>query len=1403
MRRILPFLFLLHLVLVQPGFTQANEYVYVPESLQPWIEWVKQKNRDLTCPSMEKSRICVWPGKLSLSVDEDRAGFELTVKVERANSYVQLPGSQQVWPINVTSNGKDVTVLNRQGSPFALLGQGEHTLKGSFSWQKMPQAISVPPSVAVIELTVLGELVPLPRATRSGQLSLQEKREPQITEQDGLRIVVFRKLLDEAPFIVQTRINLTVTGSQRNLSLGRIIPVESTLIGVESGLSYELQEDYALVLHLESGRHSVELISAYDTPPETLQVSTGSSEEWPDQEVWVWQGNNQVRNVTLEGAPQIDPNRTELPVEWRSLPAYLMTPEETLQFRVAHRGQQSPPSNRIDLERKFWLDLNGDGYTIQDRFSGQMNQGWRINAGPDLAPGRIEVQNTAQVITTDPESGLSGIELREQSLQVSANSRLENRLNRIPAVGWDTDINKLSMDLALPPGWRLIGASGADKVSNSWIASWTLMHMFVILLIALATGKLLGIGWGVVALLGLSLAHGEIGAPAMLWIHLLAAASLKKVLPDETTGKQLATYYFYFVAFFLGVLLFFFGVSQLMYGLFPHLDRGSPTAIVAGVSHASVYHSARLDSSMSVIFSYLEGSFGALLMVTSFIAAVVCLFMRRWKLAGALLAIAILAFFLRSLTVAFFSTEDFSSPHVDRAAPYQQSFSGLRTEQYRENVTQKSFTRLQQDATVQTGPGLPAWSWRTWRLSWTGPVERNEEVMLYTTGPWTNLLLSLLRILLLIALFGAFMGKNFLRLSVGKSGTVAALLVMFSLMSFSSSAHAEGFPDQTLLTELEERLYGDMCKENCLTTETLHISLDSSQLRSLATVIAHGDSAWPVPGSASQVYPFEVKINGQLSDAIRRDGKGFLWVRIPDGKHSVEVLSRIPNQNVITLNFAQNPGNVTVEAPQWDISGLSETGHISGSLQLSRVSDRGALAETASEPENENKAIPEWFKVRRELTIGLPWTLTTSVTRMGSADRPTSTQVPLWAGEKISSGIITVENNRAVLNFVSNQKLRTWESTLEPNPELSLIAQSGLNQSEEWLVYCSPIFSCVTSGLNPAQFIVSGQHKYHWLPYPGEEVTLSITKPEPVPGESLTIQKAETEYRPGERILEATLTLEINATQSSNLELALPENSNLRSVIIDNQEVPLAFKEGKLALPISPKEQTVKVSWEQPDQRKTLFKAPRVMLDSQLVNVSVNVRMPQERWILFTSGPSWGPVVLFWGKLLIVLLLSLALSQFRDIPIKRHEWVLLGLGLTTLPPLLMTIPVLWFFLLKYRKESFSESSRFFNLSQVFIILFSLATAGIYYLIVQGGLILHPDMQIYGNNSTRTLLRWYSDMSQGEIPQPIIFSLPLWVWRCVAFAWSLWLAFMIIRWVRWGWGCFSVGGLWHKSTPETK
>ena len=70
------------------------------------------------------------------------------------------------------------------------------------------------------------------------------------------------------------------------------------------------------------------------------------------------------------------------------------------------------------------------------------------------------------------------------------------------------------------------------------------------------------------------------------------------------------------------------------------------------------------------------------------------------------------------------------------------------------------------------------------------------------------------------------------------------------------------------------------------------------------------------------------------------------------------------------------------------------------------------------------------------------------------------------------------------------------------------------------------------------------------------------------------------------------------------------------------------------------------------------------------------------------------------------------------------------------------------------------------------------------------------MQVSGNGSSDTLLRWYADRVSGDTPAAGVLSLPLWLYRVAMLLWALWLAASLVRGVGPGWRAFNEGGLWR-------
>jgi len=107
----------------------------------------------------------------------------------------------------------------------------------------------------------------------------------------------------------------------------------------------------------------------------------------------------------------------------------------------------------------------------------------------------------------------------------------------------------------------------------------------------------------------------------------------------------------------------------------------------------------------------------------------------------------------------------------------------------------------------------------------------------------------------------------------------------------------------------------------------------------------------------------------------------------------------------------------------------------------------------------------------------------------------------------------------------------------------------------------------------------------------------------------------------------------------------------------------------------------------------------------------------------------------------------------------------------------------------------------FNLMQVVLVVMTGFAFLVLFEAVRRGLLGHPDMQIAGNGSTLAMLRWTADRVPGALPRPLVFSVPLLVYRLAMLAWALWLATALLGWVRQGWQALNTGGLWRPRPPK--
>lgn len=100
-------------------------------------------------------------------------------------------------------------------------------------------------------------------------------------------------------------------------------------------------------------------------------------------------------------------------------------------------------------------------------------------------------------------------------------------------------------------------------------------------------------------------------------------------------------------------IIFLAGISMLAISL--SLDA---TAQGTGGHTTTKYNDAKVANAVNAIMTYLEGSFGALIMAASGIGAIMSAAFGQYKAALSLMVVAVGAFILRSIMSTFFNDEN-------------------------------------------------------------------------------------------------------------------------------------------------------------------------------------------------------------------------------------------------------------------------------------------------------------------------------------------------------------------------------------------------------------------------------------------------------------------------------------------------------------------------------------------------------------------------------------------------------------------------------------------------------------------------------------------------------------------------------------------------------------------------
>lgn len=1323
----------------------------VPEPLRAWASWVLRGHESERCPFLsgqpgsEATTRCAWPSQLELDLGDKAGRFTQRWQVF-ATTRVPLPGGQDRWPLDVHVDGRPAPVIVVGQQPTVELEAGTHTLRGSFAWDVLPETLTIPPETGLLALRLRGQTIRLPDRDAPGRLWLERRSTPESGEANRIEVVVQRRVIDDIPLQLDTRIELRVAGRSREALLGNALPDGFVPMALASQLPARLDPDGRLRVQVRPGTWTLTLQARHEGPAEALAppvqtASADSDAQWDAEEVWVFEARPHLRAVDVSGAPLIDPNQTTLPAEWRRLPAYLMEHGSALRLEEKRRGDDDPAPDNLTLTRTWWLDFDGDGFTVTDRISGVVRRSTRLEMRDPIELGRVALDGADQFITRVEGGAGAGVEIPLGPIELSADSRVNER-SGLSAVSWDHGFQALSAELWIPPGWRLFHASGVDRATATWLNRWTLLDLFVVLVAAMGVYRLWGTRWGVLAIAALAVGYTEPDAPRWLWLAVLVGEGLHRALTEGRFSRAIKLYHAGALALLMLVAIPF-GVEQLRVALHPVLEGSAPNLISEGAG--------RYADKVSRVPATQAADMEAL-----------------------------------------------------RGLGYDDSGGGyVATEEVRvpakSSMRRKQAFRPDPQARITTGPGRPAWTWNRISLLWSGPVGGDQTLSFVLMPPWLVSLFGFLRVALMAALVLRLIGVapigsgrpafGWLRASAGSTAVLGALLV------FTSAAPARAdFPSKELLDELRVGLLEKPeCHPHCASIPRLSLDVSPTALTLRLEVDAAADTAIPLPGGARSWNPTDVSVDGTPARGMLRDAGGVLWVRLAPGRHQIVSRGPLPNRDSIELPLRMQPLRVNATSRGWQVHGLREDGLAESSLQLTREKREVSAKLEPGE-------LPPFLSVTRRLTLDLDWRLQTTVTRITPGDAAVLIEVPLLDGESVTSDRIRVRDGHAMVSLAPGERRVAWASQLEESASLSLRAPEEVAWTEIWLLDVSPIWHVDAEGIPPIHIDAGSRARVReWRPWPGESVRLNIARPSGVEGPTLTIDSSLLEVNPGLHSTETTLTVQLRSSRGGQHSITLPGESTLQGVAIDGRLQPIRLEGRSISVPIHPGAQTLAITWREPRgfSDALLYRTPNVDLGVPSVNAQISLVPSIGRWILMLGGAGMGPAVLFWPILVALVALAFGLSQLSLTPLRFHEWLLLGIGLTQIPIAVAALVAIWLLALGWRKERGTElRGRWFDLFQLVLVALTVSALLALLFSIHRGLLGSPEMQIAGNGSGARLLRWYLDRATEAPMGAWLFSVPVLVYRLAMLAWALWLAQALLRWLRWAWQCFTSGELWR-------
>ncbi len=1173
---------------------------------------------------------------------------------------------------------------------------------------------------------------------QNNTLWLGESVNEQQVEANSLDIEVSRLIIDGHPMTLFMAIDLSVSGVARSEKLGQVLEPYLQITDVSGDLNAYVDQQGDLWAQLKPGYSKLRISMNINDWPSALKFNADGV-HWPKQEIWAYQDNKNIRLTQIEGVTAINPEQSSS--LWNQVPNYLVNDGDTFVINEQKRGTLNQ-SEQLSLHRQAWLSFSGETYRTKDRISGGKFGSWRLNAHNNHRLLSASSHNETLLIT-ESETGHQGVELRKPEVSLQVNGEFSaGFLSQIS--GWEINFDAVQTELFLPHGYMALATHNVDSSQNVWLEQWRLWDIFIVMLLTVLSFKAIGIKSALAAFVTLVLSYHGLNVPLYAWANLIVAIAVISWLPK---GRWLSLIQLYALISVLGLLSILVPhlVTQARLMIHPQLEKSHQ---LSGRFEPAPAPSLKKAKDLSQVYTQTYDAKNAI------VADVVEL-----------------------------------GDEVQEEGKLTVTGSRLR----RSDI----LNRYQADAVLQAGKGTPEWQYNSVRLFWDGPITANQGYQLILLTPTMRIFWRL--ILILASVYWLLMILQKMRASFKPARVIQTSLL---LMVLSSSAMANQFPSESLLKQLQDRIYEpSLCAPNCAAIESVEATATGDQLKMSLRYHVQDDVMVPLPTSLDwQLVSVAVD---QQKVASRFKQQNNHWLFLNQGIRVVELVGTLANRNSISVRFPLLPGQVSASSENWQFAGLEGLQLSSNTLQL--------IATTQAESNEQSKTtdIKPFIKVKRAITFDDQWHINTYVTRVAPQQGVINVSVPL-VNHEFPTEKVQLDNKGAVkVSFGPGQNTFHWSSRLERVPDLTLTAQKSEHYIETWEVVSSPQWHVNIEGvpLVASEQMVDDGDDYFvhvYTPRPGESLALKVNRPSAVEGDVLSIDGINNTFTLGKRTTKVVTKIRYRATQGGHFDVNLDPEAQVKKVTFDGIESNLINENGLVAVSFLPGNHSVSIEWHVNQELGSFHRTPTINLSNHFSNLSQTIHVPRDRWLLWGQSDGVGPAFLYWGELLVFAVLAFFLARVRFSPLKFWQWLVLGCAFGTFSWLAFSVVAGWLFFVGWKQQFAGFESRAKNiLLQWFSLFFTVTTIALLIVTVAYGLLSYPDMGVAGQNASSSKLYWYLDSGFDLLPSITLLSVHLWWYKLLILLWSIWVSFAVLSWLKKMFLSLNRNDWWPKFKPKIK